>query len=89
MRILTTVVYTTAATLLLACGQQDPASAIDPRTGVDCFETHRATLPPGTQYEGIDTLTEDQITIKIMNGVDVVTITCELNPDGSLKEKPD
>ncbi len=86
MRMLTSVVYTTVATLLSACGQQDPASAIDPRMGLDCFEAHRATLQPGTQFEGIDKLTEDQITIKIMDGVEVVTLSCGLNPDGSVKK---
>lgn len=46
----------------------------------------RATsLPPGTQYEGIEKLAENVLTIRIMNGVEVVTMDCGVNPDGSLR----
>jgi hypothetical protein len=53
--------------------------------GVGCFESHRESLPPGTQYEGIEKLTGNKLTIRIMNGVEVVTLDCALNPDGTLQ----
>lgn len=84
MRILATIVQLTLTALLLSCDQRHSASDVDPKLGRECFESHRASLPPGTQYEGIDKLTEDRLTIRIMNGVDVVTIDCGLNPDGAL-----
>ena len=77
----TAIMYLAISALLLACGQQDPDSAIDPMAGRECFESHRLALPPGTQYEGIDTVTKELITIKIMNGVDVTTLECPLNKD--------
>jgi hypothetical protein len=72
-------------TLLFACDQRNPASEVDPKLGRECFESHRAALPPGTQYEGIETLAEDRLTIRIMNGVDVVTLDCRLNADGTVQ----
>jgi len=39
----------------------------------------------GTQYEGIEKLAKNRVTIKIMNGVEVVTLDCVLNPDGTLQ----
>lgn len=40
---------------------------------------------PGTQYEGIEKLAENHLTIRIMNGVEVQTLVCELHPDGTLQ----
>jgi hypothetical protein len=85
MRNLAAIVYFSVATLLLSCDQQHPASGIDPMLGLECFENQRASLPPGTQYEGIERLAENRLVIKIMNGVEVVTIDCLLNPDGTLR----
>ena len=51
--------------------------------GLECFESHR--LPPGTQYEGIEKLADNTLTIRIMNGVDVVTLDCGLTTDGTLR----
>ena len=87
MRILTAITYLALTTLLFSCDQQQPKSDIDPRLGLECFENHRASLPPGTQYEGISKLAENRLSIKIMNGVEVVMIDCELNSDGALKIK--
>lgn len=84
MRITTVFACATTA-LLLACDQHSASSAIDPEVGSACFEAHRFTLPPGTQYEGIDRLTRGKVLIKIMDGVRVATIECALNPDGSLQ----
>lgn len=45
----------------------------------------RATEPswsltaPGTQYEGVEKLTEGVLTIMIVIGMDVVTLDCGLN----------
>jgi len=84
MRILTLIVQIALMAFLVSCDQQHSAD-IDPRLGLECFESHRASLPPGTQYEGIEKLAEDGLTIKIMNGVEVVTLDCGLNPDGTLQ----
>ena len=85
MRILTTTVYLAITALLLSCDQQHSASGIDPKLGLECFEIHRALLPPGTQYEGIEKIAENRLIIKIMNGVEVETLDCRLNPDGALQ----
>lgn len=83
MRILTTILQLALTTLLLSCDQRQSASDVNPKLGRECFEIHR--LPPGTQYEGIEKLAENGLTIRIMNGVDVVTLDCGLNPDGTLR----
>ena len=85
MRILTTIVQLTLAALLFSCDQQHSTSDIDPKLGLECFESHSASLPPGTQYEGIEKLAENRLTIRIMDGVEVVTLDCGLNPDGTLR----
>ena len=85
MRILTTIIDSALIALLASCDQQHSASDIDPKLGLECFESHRASLPPGTQYEGIEKLTENVLTIRVMNGVEVVTFDCGLNPDGTLQ----
>lgn len=84
MRILATIGYITLTALLFACDQQHIEADIDPMLGRDCFESHRASLAPGAQYEGIDKLTGDTLTIKVMSGVDVVKLECRLKPDGTL-----
>jgi len=85
MRILTKIVQLVSIALLFSCDQQHSVSEIDPRLGLDCFESHRASLPPGTQYEGIEKLAGNKLTVKIMNGVEVMTLDCGLNPDGALQ----
>jgi len=84
MRILTTIVQLALTSLLFSCDQH-AASDVDPKLGLECFESHRAALPPGTQYEGIEQLAENRLTIRIMNGVEVVTLDCGLNSDGTLQ----
>jgi hypothetical protein len=84
MRTLTTTAFLAVSALLSSCDQRQ-STGIDPKLGLTCYESYRATLPPGTQYEGIDKLAEDRITIKIMNGVDMVTLDCGLNADGALQ----
>jgi len=85
MRILTAIMYLAVTALLFACEQQQSTSDVDPKLGLECFESHRASLSPGTQYEGIEKLAENRLTIRIMNGVDVVTLDCGVNPDGVLR----
>jgi len=85
MRILTTIFFLVLTAFLCSCDQQHATPDIDPRLGLECFESRRASLPPGTQYEGIEKLAENVLTIKIMNGVAVETLGCELNPDGTLQ----
>jgi len=83
MRILTMIVLFSLTALLCACDQRHTASGVDPELGRECFESHRAALPPGSQYEGIEALAGSRLTIRVMNGVEVVTLACELNPDGT------
>ena len=85
MRILATIVQLTLTALLVSCDQRHSAPDIDPKLGLECFESHSVSLPPGTQYEGIEQLAEDRLTIKIMNGVEVVTLDCGMKPDGTLQ----
>lgn len=85
MRIITAIVQFTLAVSLLSCDQRHSASDVDPGLGLECFESHRDSLQPGTQYEGIEKLAESRLTIRIMNGVEVTTLDCELNPDGTLQ----
>ena len=84
MRILIKTGYITLAALLIACDRQQIEADVDPMLGRECFESHRASLAPGAQYEGIDKLTGDALTIKVMSGVDVVGLECRLKPDGTL-----
>lgn len=86
MRILTSIGCLALTILLCACDQQHSAPDVDPMLGLECFESHRTSLTPGVQYEGIEKLTENVLTIKIMNGVEVVTLECGLKPDGTLHE---
>ena len=85
MRILATIAYLALTTLLIACDQQHSAIDVDPMQGFACFESHRASLPPGAQYEGIEKLAGDRLTIRVMNGVEVVTMDCGLQADGTLE----
>ena len=82
MRIHTKIVYLVLAVPLCACERQASAPDIDPVLGRDCFESHRAALEPGAQYEGIARVTGDTLAIKVMNGVGVVELECALDADG-------
>jgi hypothetical protein len=82
MRNLSTVVQLVLAVVLSSCDQHPSAPDVEPGLGLECFESYRATLPPGTQYEGIEKLVENRLTIRIMNGMEVVTLDCELSEDG-------
>jgi hypothetical protein len=85
MRIPTVITYFILALSLQSCDQQPPVSGVDQELGRACFESQRASLPPGTQYEGVAKITDNNLSIKIMNGVDVVMIHCALNANGTLK----
>ena len=85
MRIPAVIFLLVQTALILSCDLQNEVSDVDPVLGVKCFASRRASLPPGTQYEGIEKAAEDQLTIRIMNGVEVVTLDCGLNPDGTLQ----
>ena len=84
MRILTIIVQLALTVFLFSCDQRHSAPDIDPKLGLECFESHRASLPPGAQYEGIEGLAENRLSIRIMDGVGVKTMDCGLNPDGTL-----
>ena len=85
MRIIAAIIYLALIALLVSCEQQESTADIDPMLGRDCFERQRASLPPGTQYEGIEQVAQNRLTIKIMNGIDVEMIDCALNTDGTLQ----
>ncbi|MEA3274689.1 MAG: hypothetical protein U9Q81_05220 [Pseudomonadota bacterium] len=71
------------AFLVLSCERQATSPDIDPITGRQCFAVHQARLPPGTQYEGYE-VKGDRISVKMMTGVELKTVDCALNPDGTL-----
>ncbi len=73
------------AALLASCGQEEPAIDVDPRIGQGCFDSHIASLPNGTQYEGIEHAVAGRITIHVMTGVELTTVECALDPDGTLQ----
>ena len=78
MRIHSAIVYATLAASLLSCDKSSPVADIDPRLGSECFESYRASFAPGTQYEGIEKLDGDLLTIRIMDGIEVVRIDCSI-----------
>ena len=82
MRIRTAMFYLILMLTPLGCDRQQSTGEIDPQLGIACFEQQRPSLPPGTQYEGIEQLSGDRLTIRIMNGVEVVTLDCMLNEEG-------
>jgi hypothetical protein len=85
MRFIATVVSLVPVALLSSCDAGNKVSEAELALGAECFERHRASLAPGTQYEGVEDVTDNQITIRIMDGLNVVTIDCPLNPDGTLQ----
>ena len=87
MRILLAIACAAVTIFLAACNQRQSLSDVDPKLGRECFERHRASLPPGTQYEGVAMVSENRLTIKVMNGVDVVKVGCMLRPGGGLEER--
>jgi len=76
------------APLLWSCDADKPVPDVDPQVGRECFELHRAKLPPGTQYEGIDAAGEP-VTIKVMTGAELTRVRCTLGPHGKLHTKLD
>ena len=87
MRLVSALVCLAAAALVASCNQRQPVSDVDPKLGRECFERHRTSFPPGSQYEGVDRVSENRLTIKVMNGVDVVKVDCMLGAGGGLKER--
>ena len=86
MQILVAIVFLAFSAILASCEQRSSQSDADPGLGFACFDKHSASLPPGTQYEGVEKLAEGELTIKVMNGVDVVMLVCGLNPDGTVRD---
>ena len=70
---------------LCSCGPKPPTVDIDPQIGRDCLEMQRASLPPGTQFEGIESASEGKLVIRVMTGTELTTVACDLGPDGSLR----
>jgi hypothetical protein len=70
---------------LWSCGPKPPTVDIDPQIGRDCLEMQRASLPPGTQFEGIESASEGKLVIRVMTGTELTTVACDLGPDGSLR----
>jgi len=84
-RVAATIFSALTASLLFSCGQKEPSIDVDPQVGRACFDAHTASLPPGTQYEGIERAVEGRITIRVMTGVELTTAECALNPDRTLQ----
>ncbi len=75
-----------ATSLLVACGRQEPPPDVNPMLGRACFENRLPSLPPGSQYEGIQGINGNRLTIKVMDGVKVSSVECGLAPDGTLEK---
>lgn len=84
-RLISLTPFVLAVPVLSACTRQDPAIDVDPQVGRACFERHLASLPPGAQYEGIERAIAGRLSIRVMTGLDLKTLGCGLNPDGSLQ----
>jgi len=82
------LMFATTTPLLWSCDQQQPERDVDPQVGRECFELHRLSLPPGSQYEGFEAR-GDRVTVKVMDGVKLTTVECPLSPDGTLSRAPD
>ena len=87
MRSISAGLHAALAVFLCSCDQGQPVSGVDPQVGRGCFERHRASLSPGAQYEGMDRLVENRLTIRVMNGVDIVKVACTLSPNGELQSE--
>ncbi len=69
---------------LVACGPQEPPVDIDPQLGRDCLELHLPSLPPGTQFEGVTAAQPEQLTIRVMTGVELTALDCRRGEDGAV-----
>jgi len=76
MRIFTIIVQLALIASLLSC-EQHATSDVDPKLGLDCFKSHRASLLPGTQHEGIEKLAENILFWRLL-GVYNVKPKCAL-----------
>ncbi|MDJ0807807.1 MAG: hypothetical protein QNJ78_13365 [Gammaproteobacteria bacterium] len=74
----------TSTVILTACGQQEVTPDVDPQLGRDCFQSKLSSLPPGSQYEGIEGKDGNQLIIKVMDGTGVITVECILADDKTL-----
>ena len=86
MRITDVILCISIPVLLCSCEQQNRAAGIDPGLGLACYESRRDAFPPGTQYEGIEKLSGDELKIRVMTGAELVTIGCRFNPDGTIRD---
>jgi hypothetical protein len=69
--------------LILFQRGKSPEIQLDPRVGRECFERHQPALPPGAQYEGFSA-TANRVRVKVMTGIDIQTLECRLDAQGSL-----
>jgi hypothetical protein len=67
-----------------ACSPEPEGPPADPRLGRACFELHRPSLPPGSQYEGVEAGGAG-VVIKVMNGVEVVRLECATTAAGEVR----
>ena len=70
---------------LIGCSPDQPPPDVDPALGRACFAAKQAELPPGSQYEGIAAAADGKLSIKVMNGVGVVSVDCVIGPDGQVR----
>lgn len=85
VRITTSMLFVLSALSLVSCDRQQPAAEIDPALGWACFEAHRATLPLGSQYEGVEEVTTERISIRSMTGAGVERFDCTLGTEGDVQ----
>jgi hypothetical protein len=85
LRITTLILSFTITMILTACDQQEVAPNVDPQLGSNCFQSKLPSLPPGSQYEGIEGKDGNLLTIKVMDGTGVITVECVLADDETLQ----
>ena len=83
----TTILFAiTTSAFITACGQQEVTPDVDPQLGRNCFQRKLPSLPPGSQYEGIEGKDGNRLIIKVMDGTGVITVECALADDETLQK---
>jgi hypothetical protein len=83
MRILAEIIQLPLTVLFVSCDQQHTPQMSIRSLDLNAFRVTVHYPHRGLQYECIENFAEKGITIRIMTGVDVVTLDCGLNPDGT------
>ena len=86
LRTTTIILSFTTTVFLTACDQQEAVHDVEPQLGLNCFQSKLRSLPPGSQYEGIEGKDGNRLTIKVMDGTGVITVECALTDDETLQK---